>query len=560
MAGAKFEIQIKNGTRWSLHSYKPNQEEAIAEARKLLKQNICEAAQVVLKSDHDEKTIFSEDASSTQKKGGINHVKDAPLCNQVEDLYSEESRKTIAALLQNYCDHTPISPTELLHSHRDLEKFMDSPLFSAALDRIASIQAVKAGEAEQARRDTLYDLVKNVQERARLTGSDELPQGGLSGYIMGLGDLNDINIRCRFMTSLSALTLRSTSWESKLSTIFALVGDCEPEDLDEATHLLLDDILSELLTMPTLILEILGQQPDRYNAISILTKTCTGKYTPRKWDTVGLKHISGLTAKHPMKKSRKALAGRIESMIRGRLPLTKGDMLEEKHAFKQLFPLFISKNGTIFGGESMIEALSERATRSFSRDKSLDKPSEPINYILEQLNAPISQLRYLLSLAHTQFGQECGDIISAFIPTFMDGPEHVHDIAHYKLPTKRKIKIITDLQKSALKVKIPQKMNLKLVKWLDEILYHFLDEERIVDKMDSPEETLHVRATQLLQFCASGLLIEGHTLHWVRERVQDHLRQANFVEKFTEGLETAEKKEKAITQLHLMLKKAGLNK
>jgi len=97
MAGAKFEIQIKNGTRWSLHSYKPNQEEAVAEARKLLKQGICEAAQVLLQDDFGEKTVFSEDANLTQKKAGINHVTDAPLCNQVEDLYSEEIQVHLAA-------------------------------------------------------------------------------------------------------------------------------------------------------------------------------------------------------------------------------------------------------------------------------------------------------------------------------------------------------------------------------------------------------------------------------------------------------------------------------
>lgn len=560
MAGGKYEIQVKSGNRWSLHSYKASEGEAITQARNLLKQRVCEAAKVILNDDDGATTVFDEDENSIKKKAGVNHITETPLCNQVDDLYSNESRKTITVLLHDYCDRVPISPTELLHSHRDIEKLMDSPLFSSALDRVASLQAIQSGEAENDRRDKLYDLISGVQERARTTGSDDLPHGGLNGYIMGLGKLDEGNVRFRLITSLSAATLRASSWEGKLSTIFDLVGDIEPEDLDESTHLLLDDILSELLSMQSLILEMLGQQPDRYNAINILTKICTGIYTPHKWDTVGLKRISALTAKQPMKKCRKVLAERIESMLRSRTSLTKGDMLEEKHAFKQLFPLFLSKNGTILGGEGMAEALTMLATRSYSRDKTLDKPSEPINYILESLNAPILQLRYLLTLAHTQFGQDCGNIISAFIPTFMDGPEHVHDIAHYKLPTKRKIKIITDLQKSALKVKIPEQMNLKLVEWLDELLYHFLDEERIVDKMDSPEESLNVRATQLLRFCASGLLIEGKTLTWVRDRVQEHLRQAGFVEKFTEEFESDEKKAQAITQLHIMLKNAGLQK
>jgi len=313
-----------------------------------------------------------------------------------------------------------------------------------------------------------------------------------------------------------------------------------------------------MLGVPTVIQEILGQQPDRYNAINVLTKLCIGKYESRKWDTPALQRISHLMHTLPMKHCRGVLAERIEQMLRNRSSLTKGDMYEEKHAFKQLFPLFLSKGGTILGGEGMTEALAMSGARSFNRDRTLDQPNEAIEYMVENLGAPILQLRFLLTLSKSQFGKDCSGIICEFIPEFMNGPEHVHDIVHYRLPTKRKIKILTDLQKSAIKIKLPQQMNITLVEWLDGLLYSFLDEERIIDKMDSPEETLFVRATSLLKFCASGLLIEGKTLNWVRQRVQDHLRQPNFVEKFTEEANTDKKKEMMITQLHIMLKKAGL--
>lgn len=556
---ARYEIQVKSGSRWSLHSYKTSEGEAITEARSLLKQKIADEAKVILTTKEGKQTvIFDEDQSSVKKKAGLGQINDSPLCNTVDDLYSDESLQTIQVLLRDYFDQAGIMPSELLHNHRNLEQFTDDSLFNSALDRLAALQASKAGENEAERRDKLYDLVMSAMDKARESGRDDLRDGTFSDYIEKAGDLKDPNVRFRIMCSLTQSTLRSPSWETKFTALFDLVGDIKAEEVPEKTALFLDSFISEMLSIPTVIQEMLGQQPDRYNAISVLTKMCAGSYEARKWDTPGLKRISELMHTHPMTSCRKKLAAQVEQMMRGRSALTKGDMYEEKHAFKELLPLFISRNGNILGGESMAEALTMCGVRSFNRDRNLDNPKEAVEYIVENLGAPILQLRFLLTLSLTPFGKDCSGIVCEFIPTFMEGPEHVHDIVHYKLPTKRKIKVITDLQKSALKIELPNKMHRQLTDWLDDLLYNYLDEERIIDKMDSPEEPLFVRATNLLQFCASGLLIEGKTLKWVRDRVQEHLRQPNFVEKFTEAADTQNKKDQMITQLHIMLKKAGI--
>jgi DNA-binding MarR family transcriptional regulator len=556
----QFEIQIKSSNRWSLHSYKSSENEAITEARQLLKQRIADEAKVILKKNEDDegKIVFSEDQSSQKKKAGLGFIKDSPIFNTVDDLLEDQGMQTLATLLRDYCDQLVISPTELFHDARAIEKLTDGSLCTSMLDRLAALQAVKAKENEKDRRDKLYELLEAAKEKARRSGHDDIGEGKLDDYIKNAGSLSDKDVRYRIILSISKATMRSSSWEGKLSVLFDLLGEFEPEKLDEKTVVILDDILCELLSIQTLVLEMLGHQPDRFNAIKVLTELCIARYEPKKWDTPGLTKTAQLMRKLPMTKCRANLADRIEQMLRSRTSLTKGDIFEEKHAFKELLPLFISKSGTILGGEGMAEALTMCGTRSFNRDRNLDNPAEAINYIVENLNAPILQLRFLLTLSKSQFGQDCANVVCDFIPKFMVGPEHVHEIVHYKLPLKRKLKIITGLQKMALEINLPGKMNLKLVEWLDELLFNFLDEERIIDKLDSPEETLFVRATGLLQFCASGTLIEGKTLNWVRQRVQDHLRQPNFVEKFTEGVETTKKKELIITQLHAMLKKAGL--
>ncbi|WP_419797364.1 MAG: hypothetical protein ACNI26_13720 [Terasakiella sp.] len=555
---AQYVIQVKSGNRWSLHSYKDSEAAAVKQSRQLLKQKVVDEAKVIKKGDGEEKIIFNENVNSIKRKAGLGQIADCPVYETVDDLFLPESMLALSRMLRDYCDQMTFTPTELMHSHRSLEKFCDDALFASAVERLAGIQAVKAKKNEQECREKIFDLFEQAKEKARGSGFDNLQNDGLNEYIANAGDLNDPAIRYRVNLSLSKSTMMSPSWEGKFVVLFELLGKTDIEALHENTAVFLDEILSEFFAIPNAILEMLGQQPDRYNAIDVLTKLCIARYEARKWDTPGLQRVSELMAKLAMTKSRSRLANRVEQMLRSRSSLTKGDMHEEKHAFKQLLPLFIAKNGSILGGEGMAEALAMCGTRSFNRDRNLENPSEAIEYIMENLKAPILQLRFLLTLSKSPFGKDCADIVCKFLPEFMEGPEHVHDIVHYKLPLKRKLKILTGLQKSALAIKLPNKMNETFANWLDDLIFNYLDEERIIDKMDSPEDTLFQRATALLQFCASGLLIEGRTLNWVRQRVQEHLRQPNFVEKFTEDVQTAKKKELVITQLHAMLKKAGL--
>lgn len=555
----QFELKVKNANRWSFHSYKTSENEAVQEARALLKQKIADQVQVIQTTKSGEKkTVFDEDITSIKKKAGLGQITTSPVWKTSNDLFTLDSRQTLAHLLRDYFDQQALTPTEALHYPRELSKLMEDPLFFSALDRLACLQAVRGRLGEKDQRDTIQSLFQEILAKAQGAGFDDINTGTLNDYLANAGNFEDAGVRYRLISSVCRTTAPITSWEAKLAKLFELLGEQDIPALHENTTRLLDELIAEMFIMPNVIQEMLGKQPDRYNAIKVLTEMCIAKYQPLKWDTLGLKRIATLMGKHPMPQSRRNLADRVEQMLRNRSALTKGDMYEEKHAFKELLPLYIAKNGTLLGGEGMAEALTMCATRSFNRDRTLEQPEEAINYIVETLNAPVLQLRYLLTLSKSQFGQDCSKIVCDFIPKFMDGPEHVHDIVHYKLPIKRKLKVLSTLQRMALEISLPQKANLKLVQWLDDLLYTFLDEERVIDRMDSPEDPLFIRATNLLQFCASGLLIEGRTLNWVRERVQEHLRQPNFVEKFTEAANTQTKKDKMITQLDIMLKKAGL--
>ncbi|WP_135079253.1 hypothetical protein [Terasakiella sp. SH-1] len=555
----QFVIQVKNGTRWSMYGSKDSEKEAVKQARQLLKQQQVDEAKIIKKGDGADIVVYDENQNSVKKKAGVGYIETSPVYKTVDDLFTPQSIEALNKILREYCDQMVLSATELLHTTAAIEKFQDNNLSASVFNRLAILQAeqIKGNEIEQ--QNLIDDLFSAAKKKTMMGGFDDISEKGLNDHLAQIGDLSTPDVRYRLNLSLSKITTRAPAWESKMSVLFDLLGEeIEPEDLHDNTKTFLDELFAEWFMFPTLIQEMLGQQPDRYNAIDVLTKLCIAKYEARKWDTPGLIGVARLMCKLPMPKSRKRLANRVEHMLRNRSALTRGDIFEEKHAFKQLLPMFISRTGTILGGEGMAEALTMCGTRSFSRDKNLDKPGEAIDYILETLDAPILQLRYLLTLSKSQFGKDCAHIVCDFLPKFMDGPEHIHDIVHYKLPLKRKLKVITDLQKAAIKIDLPKQMNLTFVEWLDNLIYNYLDEEHIIDKMDDPEDKLFNRATSLLQFCASGLLIEGKTLNWVRNRVQEHLRQPNFVEKFTEDVETPKKKELVIAQLHAMLKKAGL--
>jgi len=248
-----FEIHVKSGSRWSFHSFKPSEGEATSEARQLLKQKIADEVKVIQRVKNDEeKIIYNEDQNSVKKKAGLGHIETAPMCTKVTDLFSMESRKTMGILLRDYFDQTVLTPSELLHYHRSLEKFCDSSMFSSTLDRIAALQAVKAGMNEQERRDELYDLVMKAQDYARRGGRDEIQNNTLNDYINDAGSLDDAKTRFRIMVSLSQATMRSPSWEGKFIVLFELLGDVEPKDLHEIQPYFLMTSLAKCLGYPPL--------------------------------------------------------------------------------------------------------------------------------------------------------------------------------------------------------------------------------------------------------------------------------------------------------------------
>lgn len=554
----RFEIMAKSGSRWSLHSYDRAQDSALKTARGLLKQKVAEEIKVVLTEDGDElETIFHENYNS-KKAMGIGFIETLPPCAQASDLYEPKARQSIILMLKDYCDQNALSPLELLHHERAIGQFLDSTLATSAFSRAATLQAPSLGVTESARQDTLFQMAEEIRTNARMAPRRDIAQGGFLAFLQDLGDLESAQNQRTLWGSLALALERATSWENKYALLAALIGELEDAGLEPKSAQVLDDYLSEVLALPTALQDMLGHQPDRNNVLRTLAKVCTGRYEPTRMDTKGMHLLSGLCQRFPMSGCRAALSKQMETMLKSRSALTRGDVHEEKYAFKELLPLFIARNGTILGGESMAASLTICGVRCFNRDRSLENPEEAIRHIVERLQVPLNQVKYLLDLAKTQFGQDCGTIIAEFLPAFMAEVDHVHDMVNYKAPLLKKLRAISSMQKAAMGLKLKDDLDKNFVSWLDGLLYTYLDEERVIDRMDNPEDTLFKRTTTLLQFCASGVLVEGPTLQWVRKRVQEHLRQPNFVEKFTEDVPTAKKRELVIAQLHAMLKKAGL--
>ena len=63
---------------------------------------------------------------------------------------------------------------------------------------------------------------------------------------------------------------------------------------------------------------------------------------------------------------------------------------------------------------------------------------------------------------------------------------------------------------------------------LDDLLAHYIEDDRILERIDDPSRPLHIRAFMLLSMCTPEMLPEGKASQLARKIIIKHLRRPNF--------------------------------
>lgn len=562
-----FEVKVLSGKRWMVDRVFDSETLALKHAKDLVKGNQYNGVKVDkerLKADgtFTGSTIFKQMCDGPgDAPVSIVPIDDASDCQSVEDVYGIDARLTMWKVLRKYFDQVGLTPSEVLHNYNALSKLMDNdpPVYPAAIDRISSIQARKHGLDGKERRDELYQWADIVASRAREAQREKyLRKFSLADYPAlleaafeeGGPARRDHLVRC----VIAQHFYTERNFMAKLDVLLkAATPDLAREDLD-----ILDGFIADVLGSATVIQELLGTRTNLCHALIGLIDLMEGKEeTDGRQDPEILTVLRRMFAEGRLPGGASVLLERIRSQIEGRQPLNRNDPEREGEAFERLLGRLSTSKG-ISGGPAMAEALTARCGLRFQEGGAVGR-RKAVGTMIGLIRDPVQKIRYLLSIAETETGTQAMDVIAETISAITDRATDIHGFVHPGLSATRKMMTISEVQRAILASRLPEGARDALFDRLDELLEDYVARDGFIDRLDDPDLALRERAQRLVKFCSSGILIEGRALALARRRIAEHLRQPNFIERFTEGCESPAEAETAVRAFHKQLAEAGFS-
>ena len=144
------------------------------------------------------------------------------------------------------------------------------------------------------------------------------------------------------------------------------------------------------------------------------------------------------------------------------------------------------------------------------------------------------------------------------IETLLIKPSSISGIVSPDLPPNRKMEQITSSFYQIEKSQLEQALKDKITARLDDILASYLEESKIIEKIDNPSRPMHLRAMMLVGMCQSEMLPRGKASNIARDVITKHLKKPDFNTELVAQVDEAEK-DNVIARFQSQLKRAGIS-
>lgn len=561
-----FEVKVEREGRWTVDQVFDSETLALKRANELVNAQQYDAVRVERERQrHDgtftSKVIFDRKCDPRRDpQVTIVPIEDAPDCETVEDVYGVAARMTMWKILRKYFEQVALTPSEVLHNYHALAKLMDNdpPVYPSAIDRIATIQAKKRDMDPRERRDELYRWGDTVASRAREAEREkplrklkvkDYPRILKVALEEGGPARRDHLVRCTIARELYG----QRNFLQKLETLLEAVSP----DLARHDLAILDGFIADVLGSATVIQELLGSRPNLVSALVALVDLMEGKEedsAPRDVPDI-VTVLRGMFAEGRLPEGAAVLLERVKTQVAGKQPLNRHEPSRENEAFATLMNRLMGPKG-ITGGPEMAEALTQRCGLQFP-EGGVTGRRLAVGAMLNLIRDPVQRIRYLLSIAETETGAAAMEVIVGTIRSITEQARDIHAFVNPQASIPKKLVTISDLQRALLTSTLPGNVQKELFDRLDDLLAEFVEREAFIERLDDPALPLRERATRLVKFCSSGILIEGKALQIARRRITTYLRQPNFVETFTEGCRSPAEAEAMVRDFYKQLAEAG---
>jgi hypothetical protein len=554
-----FEIHVLRDKRWVLTEIVGDEANAVQFADNLLNKSNYEAVRVIrdfarLDGMHSETVVHEKVAVTTKPEINLVPVADAPICNELADAYALPARLTIGRLFRKYLDEALITPTELLHNPREMKRLGDKGrLLMSAVDTVATLQAPGGGEEAKARRDLLHKGWDQLFARARRATPEKPPKLSSFKELLAAAEKGpeDRDFQCLVLMTLQLLDLRG--WLPKLERILSWLAE------DGAMEMisLFDGLAADLLMPTQAIQDLLGYQPNLGHALCQLCDLAEGRAEPAKFSSESFVVLNRLFAEGKLQQAQEALLTRVTRELRSTNLLSRNEPDREYEMFVQVVNRLVGYRGVV-GGAAMADSILQRCIRQQNMG-GVAGALYAIDEVLQVLGDGCRSTLFLLSLAATpREDPEYGPAFTKRLSDLARTRDHIDRWVPLRLPPRERMAAVTACNLAVCKsTLLSDAVKTQLASRTDTILASYLEEGKVIEKIDNPEDPLAFRALRLVKFCASGVLISGKSLAMAHQRVLDHLRQPQFEEKFLASIPDPVQAEKHLREFHRLLVESG---
>ena len=569
-----FEILALHGDTWQIDATVNNKSEIEEVAAQILGESGVSGVRVVHDSILIEKSIndleeedfvFEKIKDAVQEKIFVGEIDTAPNCEVAEDLLKPDALTTLNRLFRKYLDKNNITAMEVIHNGKEIKRLNDADtLVPSAVGKVAKIQSENSDASSNERRDILFEFMQEITNKANQAEERGLPAIKKTSFTEAISELkktaSEVELEYLLNVIIAKELIDTRSYWGKLLQTIRWASDLDDPGVEAA----LDRFVADILANNSVIQDLLGDQLDLGSAVIEMLDLGSGSLETGELDELqeeGIEwtkaKLNQIMARPNFKISQLILLERAEQQIAGSGKLSKEGETGEKERFNAILDRVITKD-EVLGGAQMAEALTERQTRLINKG-GLTGLKEAINTLIPSLRSPARKIALLLSLASSKMAEDkLEQFIQEHIETLLIKPSSISGIVSPDLPPNRKMEQITSSFYQIEKSQLDQELKDKITARLDDILASYLEESKIIEKIDNPSRPMHLRAMMLVGMCQSEMLPRGKASNIARDVITKHLKKPDFNTELVAQVDEAEK-DNVIARFQSQLKRAGIS-
>lgn len=572
MAGETYEVHVSRGGRWQIEGVSKDEKDAVSEAKRKLSGPGVEGVKVI----KDAGRQFSKPETIFEQKGRVADgelitlapIEAAPTrCEKPADLYGNGARLTMAKLFKNYSSKMNITVSEVLYNARELKRVMEKDnLVSSAVAKVASLQST-AGDQQGAksRRDDLFSMLDQCLARAYQAEKADLPSITKVGYT-GLHEA----VAQKAPDPEQAEYLKRVAISRELIGERSFLGKLEnairwAEGVDSTVEVgALDEFISDTLSDAGLIQDLLGPRENLLAAIMAMLDLIDGRMAiakgqedQRKELNAAGERLNKLIGASRLPGAVGVIAERVRSMVASKNALTRtATPQDEKAALRMLVERLVPADGPTRVTPELLDGLIERGARLLNVGGAAGR-RESLSHLVDLLLEPARKMRLLIAVYESRLREEfeahLGDLLKRWIaetPSAGAANPASNNPAFV-------MRAVTNLFYQIRDSGLADERKKPLTDHLDTLLYKYVVEAKILERVDDPNRPLHLRAKMLMSMCLPDMLPPGKAVEAARPRVVNYLRQPDFTAKVVAAIEDPSEKEKTLRELFDLMRRAG---